>query len=81
MKTQARLTVAILTLWGLVPAASAAPLGRQDNSSLVVWTFLGFCALIVVAQLVPAIRNARLAARRERERKVAEEAVNVEVEK
>jgi hypothetical protein len=26
-----------------------------DNSGIVVWTFLGFCALIVVAQLIPAL--------------------------
>jgi len=25
-----------------------------DNSGLFVWIFLGFCALIVVAQLIPA---------------------------
>jgi hypothetical protein len=30
--------------------------GREaDNSGLFVWIFLGFCALIVVAQLIPAI--------------------------
>lgn len=29
--------------------------GREiDNSGLFVWIFLGFCALIVVAQLIPA---------------------------
>ena len=28
---------------------------RSDHSGLVVWMFLGFCGLIVVAQLVPAI--------------------------
>jgi hypothetical protein len=81
MKTQARLTVAVLSLWGLVPAAFAAPQGREDNSSLVVWIFLGFCALLVVAQLLPAIRNARVAARQERERRLAEAAVQVKAEK
>ncbi|MHB8909370.1 MAG: hypothetical protein ACYDAA_10890 [Syntrophales bacterium] len=39
---------------------SAAPLWaetavREDNSNLFVWIFLAFCALIVVAQLIPAI--------------------------
>ncbi len=39
---------------------SAAPLwaetaAREDNSSLFVWIFLAFCALVVVAQLIPAI--------------------------
>ena len=48
---------------GLVIAAycvNAAPLwaadvaAREDNSDLFVWIFLSFCALIVVAQLIPA---------------------------
>jgi hypothetical protein len=39
---------------------SAAPLWaetavREDNSNLFVWIFLAFCALVVVAQLIPAI--------------------------
>ena len=29
--------------------------GREDNSDLFVWVFLGFCALIIVAQLIPAL--------------------------
>ena len=28
---------------------------HPDNSSLFVWIFFGFCGLIVVAQLFPAI--------------------------
>jgi hypothetical protein len=31
-----------------------AATGQEDNSDLFVWIFLGFCALIVVAQLIPA---------------------------
>ena len=27
---------------------------REDNSDLFVWIFLAFCALIIVAQLIPA---------------------------
>jgi hypothetical protein len=27
---------------------------NEDNSDLFVWIFLAFCALIVVAQLIPA---------------------------
>jgi hypothetical protein len=27
----------------------------EDNSGIFVWVFLGFCALIVVAQVIPAI--------------------------
>jgi hypothetical protein len=33
----------------------AADAAREDNSNLFVWIFLAFCALIVVAQLIPAI--------------------------
>ena len=39
----------------LAPAASAlAETGaRQDGSQLLVWAFLGMCALIVIIQLMP----------------------------
>jgi hypothetical protein len=42
---------------GLVPAATAfAATGiREDNSGIFVWVFLGFCALIVIGQLLPAV--------------------------
>lgn len=43
-------------LWfGNVAPAWAAANGREDNSNLFVWIFLGFCALIIVAQLIPAL--------------------------
>ena len=47
--------------------AFAANGGRSDNSSLVVWMFLGFCALIVAAQLLPLIRTTRLVAQKKKE--------------
>jgi hypothetical protein len=40
--------------WGSIAPVWAAG-GREDNSDLFVWIFLVFCALIVVAQLVPAL--------------------------
>jgi hypothetical protein len=40
---------------GNVTPAWAATNGREDNSDLFVWIFLAFCALIIVAQLIPAI--------------------------
>ncbi|MFA5701513.1 MAG: hypothetical protein WC913_09580 [Desulfuromonas sp.] len=43
----------MLLLNGTSFAASTA--GRADHSGILVWTFLGFCALIVVAQLLPAL--------------------------
>jgi hypothetical protein len=33
----------------------AQDVGREENIDLFVWIFLGFCALIVVAQLIPAL--------------------------
>lgn len=38
-----------------VTAFAAANGLREDNSGIFVWVFLGFCALIVVAQVIPAI--------------------------
>ena len=48
---------ALTTLMGIiVPATAFAAAGaREDSSGIFVWVFLGFCALIVVAQVVPAI--------------------------
>jgi hypothetical protein len=46
------------TMTWLLAAATpvlAAGAVREDHSGLVVWVFLGFCALIVVAQLLPAV--------------------------
>lgn len=48
---------AMATLMGiLAPVTAFAASGlREDTSGIFVWVFLGFCALIVVAQVVPAI--------------------------
>ncbi|HLA27893.1 MAG TPA: hypothetical protein VJZ49_08365 [Syntrophales bacterium] len=40
-------------LIGNVTPVWAATNVREDNSDLFVWIFLGFCALIVIAQLIP----------------------------
>ena len=47
----------LATLMGtLVPVTAFAASGtREDGSGIFVWIFLGFCALIVVAQVVPAL--------------------------
>ncbi len=40
----------------LAPATAFAASGvHEDNSGIFVWVFLGFCALIVVAQVIPAV--------------------------
>jgi len=44
----------LITLSATLPAAAASTAGRADHSGILVWAFLGFCALIIVAQLVPA---------------------------
>jgi hypothetical protein len=53
MKT---LVTLIGTVAGFAPVtAIAATTGNVDNSGIFVWIFLGFCALIVVAQVIPAL--------------------------
>lgn len=48
---------AILSSIFLAPATSAlAETGaRQDSSQLLVWGFLGMCALIIIVQLMPVV--------------------------
>lgn len=55
MKTTLR-TIASATAATMATAAPAfAAPAYTDNSGLLVWTFLGFCAVIVVAQVLPAL--------------------------
>ena len=55
MKTLMKKLIMACIIIGNVTPALAATTGREvDNSDLFVWIFLGFCALIVVAQLIPA---------------------------
>ena len=49
------LTGIVALVAGPATAALAAPGAREDNSGIFVWVFLGFCAAIVAAQLIPAI--------------------------
>ena len=48
---------ALITLMGIIaPATAMAANGlSEDTSGIFVWVFLGFCALIVVAQVIPAV--------------------------
>lgn len=55
MKTAAMLNALAATLLLSASDVFAASAGRIDHSGLVVWTFLGFCGLILVAQLLPAV--------------------------
>ena len=45
----------IAAFLGNVTPLWAADAAREDNSNWFVWIFLAFCALIVVAQLIPAM--------------------------
>jgi hypothetical protein len=55
MKSKRIISLATSAL--LVPATQAlAETGaRQDSSQLLVWAFLGMCALIVIIQLMPVV--------------------------
>jgi FtsH-binding integral membrane protein len=54
MNVKALIASATLALSALaVPAFAAST--RTDHSGFVVWIFLGFCGLIVAAQLIPAL--------------------------
>lgn len=55
MKTTAMLTTFAAALLINASEVFAASAGRVDHSGIVVWMFLGLCALILVAQLVPAV--------------------------
>ena len=53
-KLMGKLMLGLTILGGNTATAWAAEVAREDNSDLFVWIFLAFCALIVVAQLIPA---------------------------
>jgi hypothetical protein len=45
----------VATFFGTAAPLWAADAAQKDNSDVFIWIFLGFCALIVVAQLIPAV--------------------------
>lgn len=50
-----KIAIGLTVLCADITTVWAADATREDNSGLFVWIFLAFCALIVVAQLIPAI--------------------------
>lgn len=53
-----RLAMTLGIIWMMLPAAPficAAGNGREDESGLFTWMFIGLCALIVVLQIMPAV--------------------------
>ncbi len=55
MKTRYFLTNLLTAFMATIANAYAATDARTDNSGLLVAAFFGFCALVVIAQLIPAI--------------------------
>jgi hypothetical protein len=55
MKTTMRAlaTAAVATMVSAAPVFAAPT--YSDNSGLLVWSFLGFVAVIIVAQVLPAV--------------------------
>lgn len=50
-----RILTTLGTLMITTTPALAAGTAHEDNSGLFVWIFLALCALIIVAQLIPAV--------------------------
>ncbi len=63
-------TIAILT--GFVALVVTATGGLKESSDIVIWGFLGFCALIVVGQLLPAFFSF-MAAKKVAEQRIQDE--------
>lgn len=59
MKRIQTATAVFAAIMAVVTPAFAAAGAREDNSDFVVWVFLAFCALIVVGQMFPMIKNLR----------------------
>jgi hypothetical protein len=55
MKTIKKLGLVIGFCGNAAPLWAATTAANEDNSDVFVWIFLAFCALIVVAQLIPAV--------------------------
>lgn len=55
MKTTQSFAIKVITFFSLASPALAETAARQDDSSILVWAFLGACALIIFLQLVPVI--------------------------
>ncbi|WP_304598770.1 hypothetical protein [Geobacter sp. FeAm09] len=46
----------LIIMLGSASGSLAAGGAREDGSGICVWIFLGFCALIVFAQLMPVVQ-------------------------
>jgi hypothetical protein len=55
MKANAASLMSGVLLLATASSALAETAARQDHSQLLVWAFLGMCALIVIIQLMPVV--------------------------
>lgn len=55
MKNTLTILIVLAAQLGLASNLMAASVVREDSSMLLVWMFLGMCALIVIIQLMPAM--------------------------
>ncbi|HBT82333.1 MAG: hypothetical protein A2091_10575 [Desulfuromonadales bacterium GWD2_61_12] len=55
MKTTLWTILATIAFLGATNVAGAATASPDDGSQLVVWAFLGMCALIVILQVLPLV--------------------------
>ncbi len=67
MKTIGLVAVFAFMVSAFYGSTVSAAATREDGSSLVVWIFLGFCALIVIAQLLPLLLHLKIFARTRKE--------------
>ncbi|MDA8415285.1 MAG: hypothetical protein M0023_16040 [Desulfobacteraceae bacterium] len=56
--TLTKITILMSGLASALPAGAATE-GRDTTSAPIVWGFLGLCALIIIAQIIPMISNLR----------------------
>lgn len=53
MKALTKITTSLSIL--AITATPALASQQAESSSLLVWLFIGFCGLVVVSQLIPAL--------------------------
>lgn len=63
MKKSIRTAMTTLAATFMASPALAETAARSDKSSLMVWAFLGVCALIIIAQVIPVFFSLRDTAR------------------
>jgi hypothetical protein len=78
MKSAKWIYAALIAALAPTAGALAAPGTREEGMGMLMWAFLGFCALVIAAQAIPAIVMALSAVRgvaegiREKRRATAE---------